>query len=364
MQITNFSTQAEFNEAMRLAHLNDNPYGILSNIYDDDYPHPYFNPENIGFYRYRNFDHQKYADRSSLPDKTIVFEDFEMYIPGVGDVDHKLTYDPNDCPLTERDYIITSCITPNDHMWPVPYVYNNYHFVKTHEVNKKQIITQPNMGPTNRLYIADVLLGNPKFHRAMFFKLLRSNQLLDNCIINLFGVYKSKFLSTIDDKPQQIIDSAKADNDTGYINTTDQLNDFFVSQYISMPIMNASWYSIVGETIADNDCFFVTEKTAKPLMAGRPFIMLGGKHYLKNLRSLGFQTFGPVIDESYDEIDNLEERIVAAFNSFQDLSKLDPRDVYQKLTPALLHNQQLMQSKQALTQRARDFLDEVKLDHL
>jgi len=363
MQITSFSTQAEFNEAMRLAHMNDNPYGILSNIYDDDYPHPYFDPDKIGFHRYRNFDHHEYIDRSTLPDKTIVFEDFEMYIPGVGDLDHKLTYNVKDCPLTKRDYIITCCITPNDHMWPVPYVYNNYHFVKTHEVNKKQILPQAYLGPEKRLYLADVLLGNPKGHRNLFFKLLRSNQMLDKCIVNLFGIYKSKFLSTVDDKPQSMIDNAEKVG-IGYTNTTDQLNNFFVSQYISLPIMNASWYSIVGETIWENDCFFVTEKTAKPLMAGRPFIMLGGKHYLKNLRSLGFQTFSPVIDESYDEIDNMEERVIAAFKSFKSLSTLDPDDVYRKLTSVLVHNQQIMHDKQALTQRAKDFLENVRLDHM
>ena len=363
MQITSFSTQAEFNEAMRLAHLNDNPYGILSNVYDDDYPHPYFDPDKIGFHRYRNFDHQKYADRKSLGDRTIVFEDFEMYIPGIGDLDHQLLYDFNDCPLTERDYIITSCITPNDHLWPVPYVYNNYHFIKTHEVNKKQILPQGYVGPESRIYLADALFGNPKPHRNTFFKLLRANSMLDRCIVNLFGIYKSKFLTTVDDKPQQIIDNATVVVDR-YINTTDQLNNFFVSQYISLPIMNASWYSIVGETVPDNDCFFVTEKTAKPLMAGRPFIMLGGKHYLKHLRSLGFQTFSPVIDESYDEISNEQERVIAAFNSFRALSELDPEEVYRKLTSVLVHNQQMMHSKQALTQRARDFLEEIKLDHL
>jgi len=362
MQITSFSTKAEFNEAMRLAHMNDNNHGVLNNIYDSDYPHPYFDPEKIGFYRYRNYNHQQYSVRSELPDKSIVFEDFEMYIPGVGDLDHKLTYNIKDCPLTKRDFIITSCITVNDHLWPVPYVYNNYHFVMTHEVNKKQIITQPNLGPTNRLYIADVLLGNPKPHRNTFFKLLRASNMLDNCIVNLFGIYKSKFLNQIDEQSQLLINAAQSQ--IGYINTTNEFDQGFVSQHISMPIMNASWYSIVGETICDNDCFFVTEKTAKPIMAGRPFIILSGKHTLKHLQSLGFRTFSPVIDETYDEINDHHERVAAAFVSFQKLAKLNPIDVYQKLGDVLLHNQQIMHNKQALTQRARDFLEDIRLDHM
>jgi len=355
MQQKQFNTKAEFNEAMRLAHLNDNPDGILNNIYDNEFPHPHFDPEKIGFYRYRNYNHQQYTSRKELPDKSIVFEDFEMYIPGVGDLDHKLTYDIEQCPLTEKDYIITSCITTGDHKWPVPYVYNNYHFVRTNEVNKTQVLDSP----MSRLYLADVLLGNKKSHRNTFFKLLRANNMLDDCIVNLFGIYKSKFLTEVEDKIQKHVDAAAAEG--GYVNTTDQLDNNFVSQYISMPIMNASWYSVIGETVCNNDCFFVTEKTAKPLMARRPFIMLSGKHTLKHLRSLGFQTFSAVIDESYDEIDDEYERISAAFTSFQALAKLNPKTVYSQLSDVIDHNQKIMLSKQTLTKRATNFLDNINL---
>ena len=356
MQQTQFNTPAAFNEAMRLAHLNDNTHGILSNIYDDEYPHPYFDPEQIGFYRYRNYNHCAYTDRSTLPNKSIVFEDFEMYIPGIGDLDHKLTYDIGQCPLTKHDYVITACITKNDHMWPVPYVYNNYHFVQTHTVNKLQRFDRLDVRP----YFADVLLGNSKPHRTLFFKLLRATDMLDKCIINLFGVYKSKFLENITDTVQQTINNTTNKDD--YANTTSNLDGGFVSQHISKPIMNASWISVVSETICNNDCFFLTEKTAKPLMAGRPFIMLSGKHTLKNLRSLGFKTFSPVIDESYDDIENQNERIMAAFESFQSLEQLDQVQVRNQLQDVLTHNQQLMYSKKSLTQRARDFLDNIRLD--
>jgi hypothetical protein len=281
-----------------------------------------------------------------------------MYLPGVGDIDHKLTFDSAKCPLAPSDYMITACITKNDHLWPVPYVYNNYHFVRTHEVNKNQKFLQPD----TRKYFADVLLGNPKTHRALFFKLLRAHKMLDQCIINLFGVYKTDFLNTVSDDIQTVINNSESRE--GYINTTDQLDENFVSQYISAPVNENSWVSVVGETIANNDVFFLTEKTAKPLMSGRPFIMLGGKHYLKNLRSLGFRTFEPVIDESYDNIEDMQERIVAAFASFKALSELDQTSVRTQLGDVLEHNQQLMYSKKAITQRARNFLDHIRLDHV
>jgi len=357
MQQTQYSPH-EFNELIRLAFLNDDEFGILSNIYDNEHPHPHFNPDNLGFYRYRNYNHSAYTVRSDLDDKSYVFEDFEMYWPGDGDENHGLRYQTKNQPLTDKDYMITACITDQDHRWPVPYCYNNYHFVRTHEVNKQQVFEQPD----TRHFFADVLLGNPKTHRNIFFKMLRAHRMLDDCIINLFGVYKSQFLNDVHNDAQKVIDEAGRAG--GYINTTNQLESNFVSQYISKPIMQNSWISVVGETIANNNCFFVTEKTAKPLMAGRPFIMLGGQHYLKRLRSLGFSTFNPVIDESYDEIADEKERMVAAFKSFKALKELDQQEVRKQLGDVLEHNQKIMFSKQAITQRARDFLDNIRLDHI
>ena len=94
-------------------------------------------------------------------------------------------------------------------------------------------------------------------------------------------------------------------------------------------------------------------------MAGRPFIMLGGANYLKQLRRLGFKTFAPVIDESYDEITDFETRILKAFDSFKTLAKQDPGEITKKLLPVLQHNQEIMYNKSILTQSARNFLDDL-----
>jgi len=93
------------------------------------------------------------------------------------------------------------------------------------------------------------------------------------------------------------------------------------------------------------------------MMAGRPFIMLGGRHYLKRLRELGFQTFHPVIDESYDDIGDHNSRIKLAFDSFKQLSMSDPNEITHKLMPAIKHNQEFMQNFSKLTQSARAMLD-------
>jgi hypothetical protein len=57
---------------------------------------------------------------------------------------------------------------------------------------------------------------------------------------------------------------------------------------------------LVAETMTMGTTFFPTEKTVRPIMAMKPFVVYGPKNYLKNLKKLGFKTFDSVWDEAYD----------------------------------------------------------------
>ena len=93
------------------------------------------------------------------------------------------------------------------------------------------------------------------------------------------------------------------------------------------------------------------------MLSNKPFIVLAGKHFLKNLKSLGFKTFSPVIDESYDEIDDLKERTKSAFNSFVELQNKDQFKIRLQLKEILDHNERCMRDKSWLTRDARAMLD-------
>jgi hypothetical protein len=57
------------------------------------------------------------------------------------------------------------------------------------------------------------------------------------------------------------------------------------------------------DVVAESDVFnyhWLTEKVAKPLATGKPFVLLGGQNSLRLLQDWGFETFGNIIDESYD----------------------------------------------------------------
>lgn len=339
---------SEFNRLMKYAFMNDDPYGILGAIYDNEIPHPYFNPKHIGFSKLRDFDHNTWLTREQS-NRTIVFEDLEYIIPG-----EKLNWDAvGDPPCTEQDKLITSSITFNDHLWPCEYAFSSWHLVQTHMQNINTHVEQP----TTRPYFADILLGNLKYQRKIFFELIQINNQLDNNLINAFGEYKTPYIDSGTDEIDLFFKNIEL---TEYTTTTLFFKGNFASQYISKYIQKASWISVVAETLDDNRIFFPTEKTGKALMSGKPFIVLSGQYFLKHLRDMGFKTFHPVIDESYDSIADTVQRTKRAFHSFTELQKQDPVIVRQQLQDVLIHNEQCMRSKEWLTKGARNLLQNLQ----
>jgi len=85
-----------------------------------------------------------------------------------------------------------------------------------------------------------------------------------------------------------------------------------------------TYFSLVTETVcAESDLSFRTEKMAKPLAMGHPFIVAANRGFYRDLRNLGFRTFGHVIDESFDQIENAQERMDRLVTIVTDLVQQD-----------------------------------------
>jgi hypothetical protein len=101
---------------------------------------------------------------------------------------------------------------------------------------------------------------------------------------------------------------------------------------------------IVAETYQSpvpGDRMFFSEKIFKPVMTMQPFVLLGQQHSLRAFKELGYQTFDKFIDESYDDIENDEQRLEAAIASateFFDRSNDELHDVMIEMLPVLNHN--------------------------
>jgi hypothetical protein len=113
-----------------------------------------------------------------------------------------------------------------------------------------------------------------------------------------------------------------------------------LSRVIPIQVFNDTAHSIVAETDHDNTLSFFSEKTAKPLIARRMFVAFSGYKFLHNLRNQGFLTFCDIIDESYDLIENSQERYRAAFDQVRRLCDMDQLEVYNTVKGVLEHNHQ------------------------
>lgn len=111
----------------------------------------------------------------------------------------------------------------------------------------------------------------------------------------------------------------------------------FHEGYPSMDLYRNSWMEIVPETLT-NSAYFITEKTIKPMNTETPFVISSTSGYLKYLKNLGFKTFGTLIDESYDEIDNAEQRIDRILDIVKDICNNGAKSFYESSKHILEHN--------------------------
>jgi len=85
--------------------------------------------------------------------------------------------------------------------------------------------------------------------------------------------------------------------------------------------------SVVLETVFDESRIHLTEKTLRPIACGHPFILAAGPGALEYVRSYGFKTFAPWIDESYDREPNSLKRLEKIIQAMQQIQNLQGQEL-------------------------------------
>lgn len=188
--------------------------------------------------------------------------------------------------------------------------------------------------------------NQPRPHRLALLSLLANKNLLDDAYISANAFTNSDFSSII----SKIFPKLHKDIQHGYDKikhklpmnltldkTKDNLNylthrdtEVFTNSLFSLvteTIYTGRIDQIQSSTLVKNSvtfypCTFLTEKTFKPIRAEHPFIIVSTPYVLEHLRDIGYKTFSPFIDETYDTIENPELRMVAIVNEVERLSKL------------------------------------------
>jgi len=128
----------------------------------------------------------------------------------------------------------------------------------------------------------------------------------------------------------------------------EELGRFFTVTNNKKELYLDSYLHIVSETEFDQPGTpFMSEKTWRPILNLQPFIHVGNTLALNKIKELGFKTFHPFIDESYDlEVDprkrfQLIEREIVKFNN---LSLKEIHNWYYSIKDRLIHNQKHLHS--------------------
>lgn len=192
-------------------------------------------------------------------------------------------------------------------------------------------------------YRFDCLLGARRSHRDFVMLSLQKYNLLHESVCTYRDVFRGHWIT---DTPKNIADLF-ADLRLQYPYVSPNLSaewevksevDHTVSQTVPWEIYDRSWFSVVCETLGSGRIFLAAEKITKCLFARRLFVVFGIQNYLSHYRSWGFETFGDVIDESYDRESDDIVRWTRAFDQVRWLCEQDLAKLQQHLGPRLDHN--------------------------
>jgi len=137
----------------------------------------------------------------------------------------------------------------------------------------------------------------------------------------------------------------------------------------SQRYFNPAWYddtyfSIVVETkIArkSTESLLLSEKIFKPIAHNHPFLIWGEAGSLSRLKTLGFETFENLFDESYDNISSHRSRLDALVNNLATFNKVP----YENITmQKLQHNRERFFDRALVEQRIKKEIIEPLLEYL
>ena len=128
-----------------------------------------------------------------------------------------------------------------------------------------------------------------------------------------------------------------------------------------------TYFSLVSETVFEYPYSFRTEKIWKPVAMGHPWIAAANRGYYRDMRNLGFKTFGHVIDESFDLIDNSQDRLTRITQVVEDLCAQNLDEFLAACSSVCTYNQQHMLElrdtvRDEFPERFRQFLKENKFN--
>ena len=227
-------------------------------------------------------------------------------------------------------------------------------FTNFHEKTKgiKSYTPSVNLEKKKRSKHFYYVIGSLKFQRIVALKYFYNTGLLDK--MNWSSRYK------INEKEFNKITPKLFEDDLKYNIATSTSTEYGFKDnfYIPKKTVEDSYISIVFTTDPSGYDYklyddyektnkIIDEKIFKPIVYLHPFICFANPNTLSYFRDWGFETFPELFDESYDEINDHDERLEFVIKQIEQISKLpldEMHDLYNKVYPKLVRNRDLLLS--------------------
>jgi hypothetical protein len=175
----------------------------------------------------------------------------------------------------------------------------------------------------------------PHIHRLVLASLLEKNNLIDKGLMSFpdesFAegfpdkheiMHKiSNMIVNVEDMEEVLKNYKKFKNRLPLLVDTETLDENLWYNFDMIPYKK-TFFSVVVETLYNEDSIFLDEKVWKVIDAMHPFIFVGNYHGLKKLKELGYKTFHPYINEEYDNIEDSMERMKSIVKEIKRLTDI------------------------------------------
>jgi hypothetical protein len=254
-------------------------------------------------------------------------------------------------------------IKKTENIFNVNYYLN--HMTVTYQNNPNRYNSIKNLNFENiRPYHFLSFNRNPKLHRQVLGSLLLKNNLLDKGMIsmgyNVEGIHKFEHYMPTEYNWRTPIYSEEKIKELDlhrYMNelksmcpllieddtTEEEIKDDHTLGWINIrpETYNKAYFSIIAGNSFDTPWIHPDEKFWKPFGQFHPFIWVGPTGGLQHLKEMGFKSFSPYIDESYDTEEDCEKRMLMIVNEITRLCSMPKEEIhnwYYNMQDILIYN--------------------------
>ena len=230
-------------------------------------------------------------------------------------------------------YCYQHLFIPNTNQSSYNFLYKNQHLLNTVAKewynNHTKIIKE--VDDLNYKYHFINLNFKTHYHRKVLIDQLAKNSLIEKNAITW-----------------QDVKSPKIESDYVYKyfnNNKIHLSGNF-SHLIDTGIKPQEYYTSFCEIVSESsyDYSWITEKTAAPLIIGKPFLVVGSVNFHEKLKNMGFELFDDIFNYDFDKEPDLEIRVKGLVDNLINLQNIPLSKLsllHSKIKNKIKHNQNL-----------------------